>query len=248
MNSNPSHIANISASIKHCRQRGAVLVVALLLLLVMTVLGTSGVGNSLLEERMSGNFHETYSAMQAAETALRVAENWLTNNAIAGSVQFVPATDSSYETAQDWFGAGSSAKTGLYSTQVAPGIYTPCQGQNAGDCSFIATDKTHWCISTSSCGQPTTALPRGSAALGSDDLGTGTLPAIHGDLVSQQPQQPRFIIEYLGRGLGPSPSIIMGESSTAADARMYAFRITAIGWGREATSPYVLQSHFQLQL
>ncbi|MFC1602159.1 PilX N-terminal domain-containing pilus assembly protein [Pseudomonadota bacterium] len=245
MNSNPKHITNRSASIKHCRQRGAVLVVALLLLLVMTVLGTSGVGNSLLEERMSGNFHETYSAMQAAETALRVAENWLTNNAIAGSVQFVPATDSSYDIAQDWFGAGGSAKTGLYSTQVAPGLYTPCQGKDADNCSFNATDKTHWCATKDNCNQPTDQLPRGSVKLGSNDLGTGTLPAIHGDLVSEQ---PHFIIEYLGRGLGPSPSIIMGESSTAADARMYAFRITAIGWGREETSLYVLQSHFQLQL
>jgi len=245
MNSHLTHSVNLPASIKHCRQRGAVLVVALLLLLVMTILGISGVGNSLLEERMSGNFHETYSAMQAAETALRVAENWLDSNAVAGAVQFVPATDSSYKAAQDWFGAGGSAKTGLYSTQIAPGIYTPCQGKNANDCTFKPTNQTHWCGTSSDCTPITDELPRGSVELGSQDLGTGSLPAIHTDLVSQQ---PRFIIEYLGRGLGASPSIIMGEPSAAADARMYAFRITAIGWGKEKTSPYVLQSHFQLQL
>jgi len=236
MNNHSLHLASLPASANHRRQHGAVLVVAMLLLLVMTVLGISGVGSSLLEERMSGNFQESYSAMQSAETALRVAENWLTNEAVAGAVQFVSTGDASYQASQDWFGTGSTKK-GLYSTQAVPGVSVPCQGETPGECTFNATDETHWCADNCS------ELPRGYAALDSDDLGTGTLPGINDNLA----RQPRFIIEYLGRGLGPSPSIIMGESSTA-DARMYAFRITAIGWGKEASTRYVLQSHFQLQL
>ncbi|GEM_PF-252377 len=216
-------------------QRGAALVVAMLLLLVMTLLGISGVENSLLEERMSGNFHESYTAMQSAETALRTAENWLTAEVTAGAVQFIPKSDTSYDPEKDWFGgSGTAPIKGLYSTQAAPGISTPCQGKAPKDCSFTATDEDHWCTDSSIC----ETLPKGYITLG--DTG---LPAIDEDLVSQQ---PRLIIEYIGRGLGPSPSIVMGESST--DTRMYAFRITAIGWGREKTTRYALQSHFQLQL
>ncbi|MCF6353494.1 MAG: PilX N-terminal domain-containing pilus assembly protein [Candidatus Polarisedimenticolaceae bacterium] len=213
-------------------QRGAVLVVAMLLLLVMTLLGISGVENSLLEERMSGNFHESYTAMQSAETALRTAENWLTTNVTSGAVQFIPKSDSSYDAQKDWF--GTAPIKGLYSTQAAPGISTPCQGKDPVDCSFTATNEGHWCAGSTTC----ETLPKGYITLG--DAG---LPAIDEDLVNQQ---PRLVIEYIGRGLGPSPSIVMGESST--DTRMYAFRITAIGWGRERTTRYALQSHFQLQL
>ncbi len=213
-------------------QRGAALVIAMLLLLVMTLLGISGVENSLLEERMSGNFHETYTAMQSAETALRAAENWLATKVTAESVQFVPKSDASYNATKDWFGGPNS--NGLYSTQAAPGISAPCQGKSPTDCRFTATDESSWCSDKPSCD----TLPKGYITPGSTDLG---LPAIEG-----LTNQPRLIIEYIGRGLGPPPSIVIGESST--DTRMYAFRITAIGWGREKTTRYVLQSHLQLQL
>ena len=55
-------------------QRGAVLIVALVLLLVLTVLGTAGIQDTTMEERMAGNFRDHSAAMQAAETALRVGE------------------------------------------------------------------------------------------------------------------------------------------------------------------------------
>jgi len=234
MNNNLTVPAHRPTSIDHQSQRGAVLVIAMLLLLVMTLLGVSGVENSLLEERMSGNFHDSYTAMQSAETALRVAEKWLAKEITAETVQFVPSKgDASYNTTKDWFGPNSSHQ-GLYSTQAAPGISTPCQGKTPKECTFTATNKDDWCSA------PCAKLPKGYMA-----LGVGELPAINKDQIDEQ---PRFIIEYLGRGLGASPSIVMGGASAGADTRMYAFRITAIGWGREATTLYVLQSHFQLQL
>lgn len=55
-------------------QRGAVLIVALVLLLVLTVLGTAGIQDTTMEERMAGNFRDHSAALQAAETALRVGE------------------------------------------------------------------------------------------------------------------------------------------------------------------------------
>ena len=55
-------------------QRGAVLIVALVLLLVLTILGTAGIQDTAMEERMAGNFRDYSAALQAAETALRTGE------------------------------------------------------------------------------------------------------------------------------------------------------------------------------
>ena len=55
-------------------QAGAVLIVSLVLLLVLTILGVSGVQNTTMEERMAGNYRDRFSAFQAAEAALRVGE------------------------------------------------------------------------------------------------------------------------------------------------------------------------------
>lgn len=55
-------------------QRGAVLIVALVLLLVLTVLGTASIRDTTMEERMAGNFRDHSAALEAAETALRRGE------------------------------------------------------------------------------------------------------------------------------------------------------------------------------
>jgi type IV pilus assembly protein PilX len=56
------------------RQRGAVLVVALLMLLVMTILGVTAMQMSRMEERMAGNSRDTNLAFQGAEAGLRDGE------------------------------------------------------------------------------------------------------------------------------------------------------------------------------
>lgn len=55
-------------------QRGVALIVALILLLLITILGISGLRSAQLEERMSGNTYDRALAFQAVESALRVAE------------------------------------------------------------------------------------------------------------------------------------------------------------------------------
>ncbi|MEO8019281.1 MAG: PilX N-terminal domain-containing pilus assembly protein [Pseudomonadota bacterium] len=59
------------------RQRGAVLVVALLMLLVMTVLGVTAMQMSRMEERMAGNSRDINLAFQGAEAGLRDSEERL---------------------------------------------------------------------------------------------------------------------------------------------------------------------------
>jgi type IV pilus assembly protein PilX len=66
--------------------RGSVLVIALLVLLVLTLLGVTALDTTVMEERMSANTRQRNIAHQAAETALKDAEQWLTN--AAGNVVF----------------------------------------------------------------------------------------------------------------------------------------------------------------
>lgn len=71
-------------SIKHKQartgQRGAALVVSLLMLLVMTVLGVAGLGTTNLEQRMAANNRDRDVAFQAAELALRDGERNVQNS------------------------------------------------------------------------------------------------------------------------------------------------------------------------
>lgn len=60
------------------RQRGVVLVIALIMLLLMTILGLSSMQTTTMEERMAGAIRDKQIAFQAAEVALREGEDYLT--------------------------------------------------------------------------------------------------------------------------------------------------------------------------
>lgn len=55
-------------------QRGATLVVGLVILLLLTLLGVQAMRSNTLQERMAGNTRDRNTAFQAAESALRVGE------------------------------------------------------------------------------------------------------------------------------------------------------------------------------
>lgn len=59
------------------RQRGAILIFCLVFLSILTVMGTSGMETTVLEERMSSNMRDYTVAFQAAESSLKSAEAWL---------------------------------------------------------------------------------------------------------------------------------------------------------------------------
>jgi len=61
-------------------QKGIALFISLVLLLVLTIIGVSSVQSTSLEERMARNAHDSVLAFQAAEMALRQAEEWLIAN------------------------------------------------------------------------------------------------------------------------------------------------------------------------
>lgn len=56
-------------------QSGAVLVMSLVILLVLTIIGVAAMRTSSLEERMAGNIQEATHAFQAAESGLNRAVN-----------------------------------------------------------------------------------------------------------------------------------------------------------------------------
>ena len=56
------------------RQKGAILVIALLFLVLLTIIGVSSISGVTLEEKMASNLREQNVAFQAAESALRDAE------------------------------------------------------------------------------------------------------------------------------------------------------------------------------
>jgi len=92
------------------RQQGAVLVVSLLFLLVLTMLGVSTMRSNAMEERMSGNLRDRNLAFQAAEAALRDAENFIEGIVSVGAFD---GTSGLYGTANDepdFFSAASWAE------------------------------------------------------------------------------------------------------------------------------------------
>ncbi len=59
------------------RQSGAALIVALIFLLLMTLLSTSSMRTSTMQERMAGSMRDWNLGFQSAEAALRAAEQYL---------------------------------------------------------------------------------------------------------------------------------------------------------------------------
>ncbi|VAW96862.1 hypothetical protein MNBD_GAMMA19-721 [hydrothermal vent metagenome] len=70
----------LSVTRKH--QTGAALIVSLMLLIVLTLLGLSGMQSTIMQERMSNNVRDKGMAFQAAESALRGGENWVKDQGI----------------------------------------------------------------------------------------------------------------------------------------------------------------------
>ena len=63
---------------RYKQESGAVLVISLIILLLLTLIGVTGTQVTGLEEKMAGNMVDRNLAFQAAESALRAGENFLT--------------------------------------------------------------------------------------------------------------------------------------------------------------------------
>ncbi|HFE32671.1 MAG TPA: pilus assembly protein PilX [Gammaproteobacteria bacterium] len=116
----PQH--NIPLNGSH-QQRGAVLIVSLIMLLVMTLLGVSSMKGSAMEEKMTRNLHDKNLAFQAAEAALRAAEQNIQDNIIATNIFDTDGSDGLYDRSDlriweniDWTANDSLEYSGFDST------------------------------------------------------------------------------------------------------------------------------------
>ena len=180
-------------------QRGAVLVVSLMILLVMTLISITALRTTSMDEKMASNARQRQIAFNAAETALREAEEELTTWAAAASDE--NAIKAKFNGSAGWYSAIST----LY------GGFNPA--------TWDVTDDSNW-------------------TAGNSAVVSGILSGLSAD--------PRYRIEYVGRA--GTDNAGLDPNDPTPDMRDYAFRITAIGWGQEATARYLLSSTFQLQL
>ena len=111
----PTRIAGAAA--EPC-QRGVALFICLALLLVLGIAGASGVRMTILEERMARNAGDALVAFEAAEAALRDAEEWLADS-LDGTGHFTDAGTN---------GLWTAARLGETERWAIPGVWEPGNG------------------------------------------------------------------------------------------------------------------------
>lgn len=120
------------AFITKTHERGSVLIVSLMILLVLTLIGVTALGTSTLEEKMAGNSQDQSLAFQAAEAAMNQATT-VARNAV--SITLFNNTNGLYDLAgppvtadrnvndpATWTGSNSATVTA-----AIPGIASPAR-------------------------------------------------------------------------------------------------------------------------
>jgi len=193
------------------REKGAVLIVALLFLVMLTLLGVTAMTSSTMEERMAGNARDTSVAFQAAEAALRDARRDL------GEYPPAPFTGRRNLPA-GW--ALNAANFGVFGAAASCNPAPAAQGLCWPDA--YAGDVAHL---------PPLPPAHSMTAAPSVQYGQFTGSAALAGVAAQ----PRYIIEVFGlvrtdESFGASPTPYFNF-----------FRITAVGYGASPNTRVMLQ-------
>jgi type IV pilus assembly protein PilX len=130
-------------------QSGVVLVISLIMLLLLTVIGSTAMQTTSLEEKMAGNLRDKDLAFQAAESALRAAENSLNPPAVLPPFTN-PGTGGFYSSTSTISLADSAISAGSFWTAnpVAPSTVTTLgNGINAHPPVYIIQKLPAFCLS-----------------------------------------------------------------------------------------------------
>ncbi len=205
--------------IRKKNQKGVVLIVALVFLLILTVAGVSAIKLSTVEEKMTGNFSDRNIAFQAAEAALRDGENFVVEQNF-GDANFLQGCTEA-------FCFNSGCENGL----CFGGKYTP------GDCEVFVPDidagqldiyqnQEVW-LDPARHREATTDLDGPSVA----EIQTAKYVVEFMCFVAKDPENPDPNRFDTGQQYGP-----LWEPF---------YRVTAIGYGRNPNTRVMLQSTFR---
>ncbi len=111
-------------------QRGIALVVALILLVVMTLVGLSGLRSVTLEERMTANTFDRSISFQGAEAALKQAEAFVEANKALAALQ--PAAGTACNAGNGVCGAPNPATLERWFDNTSPPWFNATALDNGG--------------------------------------------------------------------------------------------------------------------
>jgi len=203
-------------------QSGAVLVIGLIMLLLLTLIGVTGSQVTGLEEKMSGNIRDRNIAFQAAESALRDAEQDIRgvgtaprNPKISGSTNFY--VNCNFDNALNSFDDGLCDRKWNSSVYVEPtysgsSIVFPAFTYNGNNYAALTVDMTNF----------PPVLPATVPSVGYGQF-TGVPP------ISGVSAQPRYIIEVT-------------QANPPGCGNIFYYRITVRAQGVNANTVVWLQS------
>jgi type IV pilus assembly protein PilX len=203
----------------HCRQRGAVLIVALIFLVILTMLGVTAMTGTTMETRMAGNARDLGVALQAAEAGLRDGHMDIENVIYAGGARRTPAM------APNDFGVGGAFGTcnnGVQTIGLCRPRFDP-QGPSTLPAAQVPQD----------------LVPLGISLTASPSVEYGTFTGagkLKGVAI-----QPHYLIEAFCLLVKPDGS--MGEK---AGPPCKYYRITSRGYGGNPNSQVTLNEVYTL--
>jgi Tfp pilus assembly protein PilX len=195
-------------------QRGAVLIVGLVILLVITLLGITGQQHTVLQERMAGNMRQDNIALQAAEAALTAGLAYVDE-------EDAPIVGTNSGTAFVWTGctvADSSAES----------TGTPAASESTNDpCARLEAVLTDW---------ESAAPDKVSQGVSYEEVAAKT-DAKFSKGIPDVVAQPRVYIEV--RSDAESPD---GQQNSFGQGIIYYYTVSAVGFGANEKARVILQS------
>ena len=197
------------------RQRGAVLIVTLLFLVILTMLGVTAMSGTTMEERMAGNARDGSIALQAAEAALRDARR---------DINAIPVSG-----------------TGFRGSPMHVSQFGDANG-NAGSCSDLAKGRG-LCLpalnpdTTEHTKTPGAVLPNVPKHDKDKGVQYGQMTnaaKLGGAGTSFIATQPYYVIEVF----------CLQQHGESLDRYCNFYRITAVGYGRNPNTTVTLQETF----
>lgn len=177
------------------KQQGAVLIVSLILLVLMTIVAVTGMRRTSIEEHMAGNLRDQTVAFQAAEAALRDAEAYLAD-LLATSV-VLPAFDGTH---------------GLYATSstLMKSVKSPTWWKDTNNSTLTYRGTLNINGKLILAQKPRYIIEQMEVNLGEDSSATSNNSAIFGpkaDAVNQI--QTLYRITAYGQGVNDASSVIL---------------------------------------